>query len=111
MINNEMSINLLKDELKSRGKINLTINGSSMIPCLNSGETVFLFESKTYKIGDIIAFYIKTNDSLKIIVHRVIFIRKDYILTKGDNNNFIDPIRVNKSQILGKVEKNENNTG
>ena len=41
---------------------------------------------------------------MNIIVHRVIFVRQTYVLAKGDNNNFIDPLKIKYYNILGTVK-------
>lgn len=54
------------------------------------------------QIGDIISF--KTNTG-KIFIHRVIAISEDsegiYFLTKGDNNEELDPLRVRFDDVVG----------
>ena len=94
---------MLKDELNKKRELRLTVHGDSMLPTLKDGEMVKIEERDEYKIGDIIAFYTIIEKQLKIVVHRVILVRKTYVLTKGDNNNFIDPIKVVYDIILGKV--------
>ena len=80
------------------------MHGDSMLPTLKDAETVRVVNCDEYKIGDIVAFYTIIEKQLKIVVHRVILARKTYVLTKGDNNNFIDPIKVVYDMILGKVK-------
>lgn len=103
LIDNKQCINMLKDELNKKRELRLTVHGDSMLPTLKDGEMVKIEERDEYKIGDIIAFYTIIEKQLKIVVHRVILVRKTYVLTKGDNNNFIDPIKVVYDIILGKV--------
>lgn len=38
---------------------------------------------------------------LKIVIHRIALKRKEYLLTKGDNNNFIYKIKVKNDLVLG----------
>ena len=104
MIDNERCIDLLKEELNKKGELQLTVHGDSMLPNLKDGEAIIVEKCDKYKIGDIVAFYAIIEKQLKIVVHRVILVRKTYALTKGDNNNFIDPIKVIYDMILGKVK-------
>ena len=107
LIDNGQCINLITNELNNNGKISLTVHGNSMFPTLNDGETVTVIKSEQYNIGDIIAYYTITDNLVTIIVHRVIFTRSKYVLTKGDNNSFVDPLKINLCSILGKVEKEQ----
>ncbi len=43
----------------------------------------------------------KVDNGLKIVIHRIVLKRKEYLLTKGDNNNFIDKIKVKNDLVLG----------
>lgn len=101
MINNALCIQMLKDEIKKKGKLILTVHGDSMLPILKDGDVVQIEKADEYNIGDIVAYYDLFDSSLRIIVHRVIFVRKTYIMTKGDNNNFIDPLKVPIESIIG----------
>ncbi|MBE6694350.1 MAG: signal peptidase I [Ruminococcaceae bacterium] len=105
LIDNEQCINLLKEELNKKGELQLTVHGDSMLPNLNNGDVVKVQSCNEYNIGDIIAYYTISENNVNIIVHRVIFVREKYVLAKGDNNSFIDPIKIDLNSILGKAEK------
>ena len=107
MINNEQCIDFLKNELENKGEISLTVNGDSMLPILKNGDMVKVQNCNLYKLGDIVAYFLVVDGKLKLIVHRVIFVRKTYVLTKGDNNEFIDTMKVGYNQILGKISFGE----
>ena len=96
-------INLLKEEVENNGKLNLTIHGNSMLPLIKCGDILTVIKCHQYKIGDIVAYHSNEIKDYNIIVHRVIFVRKTYVLTKGDNNDFIDPIKVKIENIIGKI--------
>ena len=53
--------------------------------------------------GDVVAYFIIVDNKLKIMIHRIVLRRKEYLLTKGDNNNFIDNIKVRNCFVLGVV--------
>lgn len=92
---------ILIERLNAGEKGNFSVYGNSMYPTIKDGQIVTICTDKNYNIGDIIAYYVNNH----IIVHRIIFVRKNYVLTKGDNNNYIDPLRVLKERIIGKVEQ------
>lgn len=81
-----------------------TCSGPSMHPTLKSGDGLILetFEKPSQlKVGDVIVY--SRPDKLFDIVHRIIKIEKDGVITRGDNNNKIDPGIVPFSAIIGIV--------
>lgn len=105
MIDNDLCINLLKEEIEKKGWIQLKIHGDSMLPTMKDGDMITVELCDQYKIGDIVAYYTVVDNKVKIIVHRVVFVRKTYVLAKGDNNDFIDPLRVSLNTVIGRAEK------
>lgn len=79
----------------------LTIDGNSMAPLLNSGDTVEIDLSyKTFEVGDIVFF--KSHGSEGFTLHRMV--TEDGI-TKGDSSLIID----GPQQLLGKMIRNQKN--
>ena len=74
--------------------------GSSMKPLINEGDKLYIQKAKIaeLKIGEVIVFY----NEKKLISHRVIKKTNKFVVTKGDNNLFIDPPISNK-HILGRI--------
>ena len=105
MIDNDLCINLLKEELDKKGWIQLTVHGDSMLPTIKDSDMVTVERCEQYKIGDIVAYYTIIDNNIKIVVHRVVFARKTYVLAKGDNNDFIDPLKISLNTVIGKAEK------
>lgn len=103
-MDNELCIRVLKEEIERKGQIQITVRGDSMLPIIKDGEVVTVVRSNQHNIGDVIAYYTIIEAKVNIIVHRVIFVRKKYVLAKGDNNDFIDPLRVSIKQIIGKIK-------
>ena len=103
LIDNEQCISMLKEELNQKGQLQLTVHGNSMMPLLKDGDSVTVKKCDEYKIGDIVAYFMNVDGQLKIVVHRVVLKRKEYLLTRGDNNNFIDKIKVKNCLVLGVV--------
>jgi len=81
-----------------------TCIGPSMYPTLRSGDGLKL---RTYqrptdmRIGDVIV-YPHPHRPVDV-VHRIINIVPDGVITRGDNNNLIDPYTVGFDEIKGKV--------
>jgi len=88
---------------KYKSKFN-TCSGPSMYPTLRSGDGLVLepFEKPSQlNVGDIIVY--SSSDKLFDVVHRVIKKEKDGVITRGDNNNKIDPDIVPYAAIIGIV--------
>lgn len=88
--------------LKEHGSIQLTASGLSMYPFLLVGDSLQLqrVEFNSIKKGDVIAF--KRNKNW--VLHRVMHISKDYILTKGDSKFSYDE-KVTAKTFVGKLTK------
>lgn len=70
----------------------------SMEPTLHIEDYIIIKKSNEYKIGDIIIY---KNENSPLIIHRIVQINGNQIITKGDANNLNDePIL--KEQIKGK---------
>lgn len=75
-----------------------------MYPTLRSGDGLIVEpfkESSRLKVGDVIVY--SSPDKLSDIVHRIIKIEESGVITRGDNNNKIDPGIVPYSSIIGIV--------
>ena len=106
MEHQSICLSALRERLQSEGKLSLFVHGESMLPTLSDGQQIMIRSADVIKIGDIIAYCFPgtdTNKIINIIVHRVIFVRSAYVLTKGDNNDFVDPLRVKIKDIIGIV--------
>lgn len=95
---------IITEELNKGKEAHFTVHGNSMFPTIKDGENVKIRKEQKIKRGDVIAYYFDCNSECRIVVHRVIFLREKYVLTKGDNNNSIDPFRIPYDKILGKIE-------
>ena len=82
--------------------IQTTSKGYSMEPLIKHGAKVVLKlnYSQEYKVGDIVAF--KKNN--QIILHRLMAIKKKYVITKGDNKLDYDN-QVDIKKLMGKAIK------
>lgn len=72
----------------------------SMSPTINIGDDVLIKVTKNIQNNDIVVFDNKQNDNF--IIHRVVQINENNVITKGDSNNVIDKA-ISKENIIGKV--------
>jgi hypothetical protein len=76
---------------------------SSMLPTLNHNTKAIEIAPKNLNIGDIISY----DDGTEVVVHRIVDIGSDdkgiYYIAKGDNNNVVDPNKIRREQIQGKI--------
>ena len=69
-----------------------------MYPTIYDGDFLIVKQNFEKKCGDVVCF---VSDN-KQIVHRIIEIKNDSVITKGDNNKYEDAA-VKECQIIGKV--------
>lgn len=70
----------------------------SMEPVLHTNDLVFVAEQDEYRQDDIVVY----QDGTMLVIHRIVSISDDVVITKGDANNVADrPIEL--SQIKGKM--------
>jgi signal peptidase I len=94
---NGLNSNFIK-KILSRGTFTFTINGNSMKPSLFPGDTVKIAACHDYRVGDIVLYESET----RLIVHRIMDMRGELVVTKGDHNQGLD-YAIKKSAILGKI--------
>ena len=89
-----------EDVLNSDGELYFTNVGYSMYPLIKEREDILhIIKTDNVKKGDVILF---KSDINHYVLHRILKIKKDKIITAGDYNYFKDqPIK--KEQILGKL--------
>ena len=89
-----------EEVLEKDGELFFTNVGYSMYPLIRQREDILhIIKTDDYKKGDIILF--KSNVE-HYVLHRILKIKKDKIITAGDYNYFKDqPITPN--QVLGKL--------
>lgn len=94
--------NLVVDRLRimlQYGNCEVTVTGNSMEPIFTEGMSVSISKAESLMVNDVILYHRED----KLILHRIICIHNDMIITKGDNNNFVD-YAINREDVLGKVE-------
>lgn len=81
----------------------LIVEGHSMLPTILPGSFVITKHESSYKVNDIVAYYLQASGQQKIVVHRIIEDTENGFLIQGDNNPTPDPGFHKESKVLGKV--------
>lgn len=91
---------ILKDQLENGSEIWLRINGNSMSPFIEDKEKVLVKKNnyENWRIGDI-GIYRKNNI---LFTHRIVAIKWDQLLFKGDHNSLADNW-IRRQEIWGKI--------
>lgn len=94
-----MPLSKFEDVLDKDGELYFTNVGFSMYPLIRQREDIlYIIKTDIYHKGDIVLY--KYND--KYILHRIIKIKDNNIVTAGDYNYFIDK-KIDRSLLLGKL--------
>ena len=89
-----------EEVLEKDGELFFTNVGYSMYPLIKQREDILhIIKADDYKRGDIILF--KSNVD-HYVLHRILKIKKDQIITAGDYNYFKDQ-PITREQVLGKL--------
>ena len=78
----------------------VSVVSDSMEPTLHRGDLLFVVRPDELATGDVVVY--RRTDREITIVHRLIEIRGDEYIIKGDNNPYADP-SVSREMIIGKV--------
>ena len=101
-----LSINLILLFSKYTSKEYIEVLSGSMRDEINIGDIVIIKLASGYDVGDVITY--KSNNNF--ITHRIVEIRENKIITKGDANNVVDE-PIYRNQVVGKVVRNINKLG
>jgi len=74
-------------------------SGVSMEPRFHSGDLALVRPASQYRVGDIVAY--RSSLLHVTVLHRILAIHGGRYVFKGDNNNFIDPVRATRSELIG----------
>ena len=78
----------------------LVTKGASMAPRVSSGDLVVLRESDHYAIGDVAGYRMDADGAT--VVHRIVDRVGTRFVLRGDNNDWFDPERPSRDQVIGK---------
>jgi signal peptidase I len=76
-------------------------SGISMQPRFHTGDLAVVRPAESYKVGDIVAYRSKVLHL--VVLHRIIAVKGDGYVTRGDNNDFVDPDHPSRADVLGKL--------
>ena len=77
------------------------IHGVSMQPKLHAGDLAIIRREPSYAVGQVVAY--QSGLLHEVVLHRIIGVKHGHYVFKGDNNNFLDPERPTRGQLVGKL--------
>ncbi|MEO7909534.1 MAG: signal peptidase I [Roseiflexaceae bacterium] len=75
------------------------VNGNSMEPLYHRGDLVIIRAQPDYQVGDIVTYH---HPQIGPVIHRIIGRDVEHFIFKGDHNDFIDPYRPVRADLIGK---------
>jgi signal peptidase I len=79
----------------------VTTYGQSMAPRFNSGDLAVIVPDPTYHVGQIVGYQ---SPLLHVVVlHRIVAVHDGRFTFQGDNNSFLDPLRLPASAVKGRL--------
>ena len=83
------------------GAVALVITtGSSMDPTYASGDLVLVRSVDRYEVGDVVAYH--NHDLGQVVLHRIVQIDDGELVTKGDDNTWVDSYRPTPAEVRGR---------
>jgi signal peptidase I len=79
----------------------VVVDGTSMLPHYHRSDLVALRPSKSIEVGDVVGY--RSALLHRVVLHRVVAIRGEHLIFKGDNNSFIDPDRPTRADVVGEL--------
>jgi signal peptidase len=76
-------------------------HGTSMLPRFRPGDLAVLWASGSYRVGQVVAYQSPLLHSM--VLHRIVGYRGGLFSFKGDNNAFVDPVRLPAGAIRGSL--------
>lgn len=99
IINHQNLEKIAKNILQRGVTFSFKAQGTSMSPFIRDGDMVRIKQQRLYRVGDVVL--LKTQFGL--IVHRIITLTPDGVLTRGDNSLASDNGLIGVEHILGRV--------
>ncbi len=90
---------LIKELTACDKEVILPVKGTSMKPCLKTGDLVVYVKPENIKNKDIILY--QRNDG-SYVLHRIVKVKKDFYVLAGDNQVYKE-YPIYKNQIIAKV--------
>lgn len=79
----------------------VTTTGDSMAPRFETGDLALVRPADQYRVGDIVAYRSPLLNT--VVLHRIIARDGDRYVLKGDTNDFIDPDRPARDELIGRL--------
>jgi signal peptidase I len=79
----------------------VTTHGNSMAPRFQSGDLALIRRAGRYSVGDVVAYRSKLLNT--VVMHRIVAQDGPRYVFKGDNNDFLDPDRPGRAELIGKL--------
>lgn len=79
----------------------VTTTGASMAPRFQTGDLALIRPADQYRVGDVVAY--RSRLLKTVVLHRIIGRDGNRYVFKGDNNNFVDPTRPGRSELIGRL--------
>jgi signal peptidase I len=91
------------EQFTSSGELRMFCLGPSMYPTLRPGDTLHVqpYAERPIRSGDVVAFIAPISNLL--VVHRIVRVDRSGMITRGDNNLFVDEDVIRPEDIIGKV--------
>lgn len=83
------------------GSTAVTVNGMSMKPHYRPGDLVVLRAASRYRVGEIVGYRSRLLGR-QVVLHRIVAIKGDVYVIKGDGNDHSDPEAVHATQLVGR---------
>jgi signal peptidase I len=77
------------------------VTGNSMEPRLERGDLVVVRKRDSYGVGDVVLF--QDDASGVRVLHRIVSVKNGRFVTKGDHNDFLDPTKPLRADVLGEL--------
>jgi signal peptidase I len=77
----------------------VTTSGISMAPRFHTGDLAVVRPAQHYKVGQIVAY--RSTLLHTVVLHRIVAVKGDRYVFKGDNNGFVDPVRPVRAELIG----------
>lgn len=76
-------------------------SGNSMEPAFRAGDLAIVRRAPRYEVGDVVAF--RSAELQTVVLHRIVDRTGDRFVTRGDNNDFLDPEEPTADEIIGRL--------
>jgi signal peptidase I len=76
-------------------------HGTSMQPRFHTGDLALVRAASGYRVGDVVAY--RSESLRRVVLHRIIGRDGDRYVFRGDNNDFTDPERPERDQLVGRL--------